>query len=72
MASALLRRGPVALSEAVADLETWLDGHGYESVDQARGSLSRRVVPDPGRYERTNYMETLVSYSADWRRVRPR
>jgi dihydroorotate dehydrogenase (fumarate) len=72
MASALLRRGPVALSEAVADLEEWLTGHGYGSVDQARGSLSRQAVPDPGRYERTNYMETLVSYSADWRRVQPR
>ena len=67
MASALLRGGPGTLTEAVDGLSTWLGENGYDSVDQAKGSFSRRSVPDPGQYERSNYMSTLVSYSADWR-----
>ncbi|MGA7271227.1 MAG: dihydroorotate dehydrogenase-like protein [Acidimicrobiia bacterium] len=67
MASALLRRGPVALTDAVAGLRSWLSENDYESVAQARGSLSYEAAPDPGQYERANYMHTLVSYSAEWR-----
>lgn len=67
MASALLRHGPEALTAAVRGLDDWLTQRGYESLQQAKGSLSRRSVPDPGSYERANYMQTLVSYSADWK-----
>ncbi len=67
MASALLRRGPAALTDAVAGLRSWLSENEYESVAQARGSLSHKSAPDPGQYERANYMHTLVSYSAEWR-----
>ncbi len=65
MASALLRRGPSALTETVEALRRWLEEKNYVSVRQARGSLSRGKAP--GEYERANYMETLRSYSADWR-----
>lgn len=67
MASALLRRGPGALTDAVTGLRSWLGENEYESVAQARGSLSLRAAPDPAQYERANYMHTLVSYSAEWR-----
>ncbi len=70
MASALLQRGPGALTEAVTGMHTWLEMKEYESVAQAKGSLSRRAVPDTDEYDRANYMQTLVSYSADWRRAR--
>lgn len=66
-ASALLRHGPVALSTMVEGLSTWLSNHGYASVDQAKGSLSRQRAPEPDQYERANYMQTLLTYSADWR-----
>lgn len=67
MASALLRGGPAVLTETVEGLTSWLTANEYTSVAQAKGSLNRRSVPDPGQYERSNYMSTLVSYSADWR-----
>jgi dihydroorotate dehydrogenase (fumarate) len=70
MASALLKRGPIALTEAVEGLRRWLDANEYESVAQAKGSMSRLSVPDPDQYERANYMTTLVSYSSDWQRTR--
>ncbi len=70
MASALLKRGPIALTEAVEGLRVWLDANEYESVSQAKASMSRLSAPDPDQYERANYMTTLVSYSSDWRRTR--
>jgi hypothetical protein len=39
-------------------------------VRQAQGSMSRGSMADPAEYERANYMQTLVSYSTDWRRTR--
>ncbi len=66
MASALLRHGPSRLTEVISGLDTWLSERGYESVDQARGSLSYSSVPDPGVFERTSYMKTLTSYVPTW------
>jgi hypothetical protein len=39
-------------------------GHGYETVDQLRGQLSQRSVPDPATFERANYIKTLASRTA--------
>jgi dihydroorotate dehydrogenase (fumarate) len=66
MASALLRHGPARLTEVRDGLETWLDEHGYESVSQARGSLSYGAAPNPEVFERTGYMRTLKSYVPSW------
>jgi dihydroorotate dehydrogenase (fumarate) len=66
MASALLRHGASRLTEVREGMETWLGDQGYESVDQARGSLSYSAVPDPEVFERTGYMKTLSSYVPTW------
>lgn len=66
MASALLKHGPARLRETVDGLRSWLDERGYRSLEQAKGSLSQKAVPDPSAYERANYMQTLVSYSPPW------
>jgi len=41
----------------------WMEEHEYQSIDQMRGSLSRRSVPDPSPLERGNYIKTLSSYT---------
>lgn len=66
MASALLRHGPGRLAQARDGLAAWLVDRGYESSDQARGSLSYSAVPDPEVFERTGYMKTLTSYVPTW------
>jgi dihydroorotate dehydrogenase (fumarate) len=48
----------------LADLRAWFDERSYDSVRQARGSLSQESSPDPDAFERANYMKTLRSYSA--------
>ncbi len=66
MASALLQHGPTALTRAVDGLRDWLTEHGYESLEQAKGSMSQASVADPSAFERANYMKVLRSYSPQW------
>jgi dihydroorotate dehydrogenase (fumarate) len=67
MASALLQHGPARLTQVRDHLADWLGANGYESGRQARGSLSQKGVADPAAFARSNYMRTLVGYSADWK-----
>ena len=62
MTSALLRNGPDHLRPVEVGLRDWMDRHGYETVDQLRGRLSQRSVPDPAAFERANYIKTLASH----------
>lgn len=62
MCSALLKNGPRHITKVLADLETWMEQHEYESVQKMRGSMSQRSCPDPTAFERANYMKALISY----------
>ena len=64
MASALLRNGPEHLTTVLEGVRSWFDEHEYESVEQAKGSLSQESSPDPAAFERSNYMRTLTTYSS--------
>jgi dihydroorotate dehydrogenase (fumarate) len=66
MASALIRHGAGRLTEVQRGVLEWLEENEYESVAQARGSLSQTAVPDPSAFERANYMKTLTSYVPTW------
>ena len=61
MASVLLQQGIQHGVSVLSGLDRWLEEHGYDSVRQMCGSMSRRSVPDPGAFERGNYMRVLSS-----------
>jgi dihydroorotate dehydrogenase (fumarate) len=61
--SSLLARGITHITTMQSDLVRWMEEHGYDSIHQMRGSLSRRAVPDPTAFERGNYIKTLSSYT---------
>ena len=63
MASALLKRGPAYVRQVMAGLTAWLEEHEYVSVEQMKGSLSQRTSPDPGAFERANYMRSIVDFT---------
>jgi dihydroorotate dehydrogenase (fumarate) len=63
MASALLKHGPEHVGTVVAGVREWLEEREYQSVEQAKGSLSQQHSPDPAAFERANYMKTLVTWS---------
>ena len=64
MATALLRNGPGHAAVVLDELQAWMAENDYASVDQLRGSVSRRGDADPAAYERSNYLHTLTSYSS--------
>jgi dihydroorotate dehydrogenase (fumarate) len=60
--SALLQHGIPYLGTMLCDLNTWMEEHEYESVQQMHGSMSQRAVAQPAALERANYMHVLRSY----------
>ena len=59
MVSALRIHGPERLAQSRAGLAEWLDEHEYESLAQAKGSMSLRKSPNPQAFTRANYMRIL-------------
>jgi dihydroorotate dehydrogenase (fumarate) len=60
--AALLRHGPEHAGHLVAGLEGWLAERGYDSVEQAKGSVSFSKAAEPEAYQRANYYQTLHSW----------
>jgi dihydroorotate dehydrogenase (fumarate) len=54
------------MTETRDGLAAWLEEGEFESVAQARGSMSHQAVPDPSGFERAGYMQTLTSYVPTW------
>ena len=63
MASALLREGPSHAEGVLRGVTAWLADHGYESVEQMKGSMSMASAPNPDGFIRSNYMRMLTSYT---------
>ncbi len=59
LCSVLLRDGVGHLREIERELREWLDYHEYESVNQMQGSMSQLRCPDPGAFERAQYMRAV-------------
>ena len=64
--SSLLVHGPEHLGTLHRGLSEWLEDHEYESVAQARGSVSARSVSDPHAYERANYRQVLQRFTSTY------
>ena len=62
MCSALLIHGPEHVGQVLRDMRQWMEDKEYESVEQLKGSVSQQHSPDPGAYERANYLRVLRSY----------
>lgn len=65
MASELLRNGVGRIGLIVQEVAQWLEDHEYDSLQQARGSMSQRNVAEPAAFERANYMKVLQSWKYD-------
>jgi dihydroorotate dehydrogenase (fumarate) len=66
LTSTLLRHGVEYVEELLKAVQSWLDEHEYESVEQLKGSMSYGNCPDSGDLERANYMKAIVSYTATY------
>jgi dihydroorotate dehydrogenase (fumarate) len=60
--SALLKHGPQHIASLLTWIKDWMTEREYESVDQLKGSVSRRNIADPDSYDRANYYHLLHSW----------
>ncbi len=64
LVSLLLKNGPSALKNLREGVETWMEKHEYNSLEQLKGSMSHQRCPNPGALERANYLKILQSWNA--------
>jgi len=62
MVSALYKNGPDHVRKLREELAQWLSDHEYESLAQAKGSMSLMKSPNPAAFERANYMRVLTGW----------
>lgn len=69
--SSLMRHGVNHLRHLEHELRDWMEEHEYESVAQMQGSMSQIRCPDPGAFERAQYMRAVKGmqhiHMAGWR-----
>jgi dihydroorotate dehydrogenase (fumarate) len=59
LCSVLIRNGIGHLRHIEEGVLEWLEEHEYESVQQLQGSMSQLRCPDPGAFERAQYMRAV-------------
>jgi len=64
-ASAVLARRPQVVAGMIDGIRDWMVEREYTSIEQLKGSMSQAACPDPGAFERGNYMRALHSYAPD-------
>ena len=60
-ASALLSNGPEFAGTLIRELSAWMKDNAYDSVEQLKGTMSQRAVPNPEEFERANYIKVLAN-----------
>ena len=64
-ASALLRHGPGHIGTLRGALESWMEGRGFDDIDQVRGQLAAAFLHDREGLVRAQYINVLTGYRAD-------
>ncbi len=70
LCSVLLKQGPEHLATIRTGLDAWMNAHEYASVQQLKGSVSRKHAIDPSAYDRANYVKVMDSHRSSagvWR-----
>jgi dihydroorotate dehydrogenase (fumarate) len=66
VASAVLKTGIPFLEALLEDVSNWMETHGYESIEQMKGSMSQHSVANPEAFERANYIKVLAQYESPY------
>lgn len=61
--STVYRNGYERIGEMNAELEAWMQGHGFTTLEEFRGRLSQAGSDSPESYERLQYIKALTGIS---------
>ncbi len=58
--STVYKNGIGHISQMLKDLEFWMDGKNYHTINDFRGKLSRKNLKDPYAYRRAQYVDIIM------------
>jgi dihydroorotate dehydrogenase (fumarate) len=58
--SVLFLKGMERIKSMLEELESWMDRHGFQSIDEFRGKMSQEASGKPALYERLQYIKVYV------------
>jgi len=61
MCSAIYEQGDTILYEIETCIEEWMNQHGYHHLEDFRGKLNYKNIPDPSMFERTQFMKYFAN-----------
>ncbi|MBA7564122.1 Dihydroorotate dehydrogenase B (NAD(+)), catalytic subunit [subsurface metagenome] len=59
--SVLYKKGPEYLSTILSELKEWMKKHNFKTIDEFRGRMSYKSIPDPTMFERAQFMKYFSS-----------
>jgi dihydroorotate dehydrogenase (fumarate) len=62
LCSALMRHGIQHIQRIEMETAVWLEQHKYNSLGEIKGMMSQKNCPDPGAFERAQYVRGLSAY----------
>jgi dihydroorotate dehydrogenase (fumarate) len=65
IASVLYRQGIEVVRSMNARIESWMELHEFETIDDFRGRLSRNRVANPAAYERVQFVKNYRRFAED-------
>ena len=57
MVSSVYMNGSIAVTEALEEINSWMEKKGYDSIDKFRGNLSKSTGMNSTLYERVQFMK---------------
>ncbi|MBA7534887.1 Dihydroorotate dehydrogenase B (NAD(+)), catalytic subunit [subsurface metagenome] len=59
--SVLYKKGPEYLSTILSELKEWMKKHNFNTIDEFRGRMSYKSIPNPTIFERAQFMKYFSS-----------
>jgi len=63
LCAVLLKKGIEEIATIEKSMQSWMEEHEYESVEQMVGSMSQQKVENPSAFERAQYMRALKEFN---------
>jgi dihydroorotate dehydrogenase (fumarate) len=63
--SAIYKHGGEKIAEMLHQLGTWMDRHGFASIDQFRGKMSQESSDNPAAFERVQFMKYFRGFTGE-------
>lgn len=60
--SVVYKKGPEVISTMLEELKEWMHQQNYKTIEEFRGSLNYKQIPDPTIYERSQFMKYFSSF----------